>query len=185
MQWHAGREHVRGECLNVCRPTPLMPKALAAVLIARSDFLGSTAVPLSVVKTRPVSTQVEAALSRSTAWLALTDRYSATVAGEWGTSQKPTSEPRTQPARRAGWSHNWQATGKADVCGDYGGKIGSTPPLWPDLFCSGRLGGLRWEARVHATVAAGLIRPLTCADVEGGGRQWWWTFGPLPLSSGR
>ena len=128
MQWHAGREHVRGECLNVCRPTPLMPKALAAVLIARSDFLGSTAVPLSVVKTRPVSTQVEAALSRSTAWLALTDRYSATVAGEWGTSQKPTSEPRTQPARRAGWSHNWQATGKADVCGDYGGKLGSTPP---------------------------------------------------------
>jgi len=29
----------------VCRPTPLMPRALAAVLIARSAFLGSTAVP--------------------------------------------------------------------------------------------------------------------------------------------
>src|ERR1035437_6624 len=91
MQWHAGREHVRGECLNVCRPTPLMPKALAAVLIARSEFLGSTAVPLSVVNTRPVSTQVEAALSRSTAWLALTDRNSATVVGERGTSRRERS----------------------------------------------------------------------------------------------
>jgi len=48
----------------------------------------------------------------------------------------------------------------------------------------GRLRGLRWEARVHATVADGLIRTLTCTDVEGG-RQWWWTFGPLRLSSGR
>ena len=70
------------ECLNVCGPTPLMPRALAAVLIASSAFLGSTAVPRSVVNTRPVSTQIEAALSRSTAWLALTDRNSATVAGE-------------------------------------------------------------------------------------------------------
>src|ERR1019366_10266626 len=31
---------VANECLRVCRPTPLMPKALAAVLIARSAFLG-------------------------------------------------------------------------------------------------------------------------------------------------
>jgi hypothetical protein len=66
MQWHAGREHVRGnECLRVCRLTPLMPKALAAFLIARSAFLGSIAVPRFVVKSRPVSTQIEAALSRS------------------------------------------------------------------------------------------------------------------------
>jgi len=36
---------MRVACLNLCRPTPLMPKALAAVLIARSPFLGSTAVP--------------------------------------------------------------------------------------------------------------------------------------------
>jgi hypothetical protein len=41
-------------CLNLCRPTPLMPKALATALIARSAFLGSTAVPLSVMNTRPV-----------------------------------------------------------------------------------------------------------------------------------
>jgi hypothetical protein len=41
---------------------------------------------------------------------------------------------------------------------------------------AGRLRGLRWEARVHATVAAGLIRTLTCADVAGGGKQWWWTW---------
>ena len=79
------------ECLSVYRPTPLMPRALAAVLIARSAFLGSTAVPLSVVKTRPVSTQVEAALSRSAPWLALTDRNSATVAGERGTSRRERS----------------------------------------------------------------------------------------------
>jgi hypothetical protein len=49
----------------------VIPKALAA-----SDrpqcLLGLTAVPLPVVKTRPVSTKIEAALSRSTAWLALT-----------------------------------------------------------------------------------------------------------------
>jgi hypothetical protein len=31
-----------------------MPKALATALIARSPFLGSTAVPLSVMNTRPV-----------------------------------------------------------------------------------------------------------------------------------
>ena len=68
-----------------------MPNALAAVLIARRAFLGSTAVPLSVVKTRPVSTQVEAALSRSAAWLALTDRNSATLAGERGTSRRERS----------------------------------------------------------------------------------------------
>jgi hypothetical protein len=59
MQWLAGREHARGECLSVCRPTPLMPKALAAVLIARSAFLGSTAVPRSVVKTRPEDSALE------------------------------------------------------------------------------------------------------------------------------
>jgi hypothetical protein len=61
MQWHAGLEHVRGanECLSVCRPTPLMPKALAAVLIGRSAFLGSTAVPRSVVKTRPEDSALE------------------------------------------------------------------------------------------------------------------------------
>src|ERR1039458_7394383 len=93
MQWHAGREHVRGAnvCLSVCRPTPLLPRALAAVLIARSAFLGSTAVPLSVVNTSPVSPQIEAALSRSTAWLALTDRNSATVAGDRGTSRRERS----------------------------------------------------------------------------------------------
>jgi len=59
------------QCHSVCRPTPFIPKALAA-----SDrpqcLLGLTAVPLPVVKTRPVSAQIEAALSRSTAWLALT-----------------------------------------------------------------------------------------------------------------
>src|ERR1017187_3533252 len=58
-------------CYSVCRPTPFIPKDLAA-----SDrpqcLLGLTAVPLPVVKTRPVSTKIEAALSRSTAWLALT-----------------------------------------------------------------------------------------------------------------
>jgi hypothetical protein len=43
----------------VCIPTPLMPKALAAVLIARSALLGSTAVPLSVVKTRPADSALE------------------------------------------------------------------------------------------------------------------------------
>jgi hypothetical protein len=63
---------VANQCHSVCRPTSLMPKALAAALIARSPFLGSTAVPLSVVNTRPVSTQIEAALTRSPAWLALT-----------------------------------------------------------------------------------------------------------------
>jgi len=89
MQRHAGRGHVRGnECLSVCRPTPLMPRALAAVLIARSAFRGSTAVPRSMVKTRPVSNQIEAALSRSTASLALTDRNSPTVAGERNTSRR-------------------------------------------------------------------------------------------------
>src|ERR1019366_1867602 len=69
------------QCHSVCRPTPFLPKALAA-----SDrpqcLLGLSAVPLPVVKTRPVSTQIEAALSRSTAWLALTDHNSAAVAGE-------------------------------------------------------------------------------------------------------
>ena len=61
MQRHAGREHVRGAnvCLIVCRPTPLMPKALAAVLIARRALLGSTAVPRSVVKTRPADSALE------------------------------------------------------------------------------------------------------------------------------
>src|SRR5664280_301379 len=47
-------------------PKPWLP------LIAPSASLGLTAVPLPVVKTRPVSTKIEAALSRSTAWLALT-----------------------------------------------------------------------------------------------------------------
>ena len=47
-------------------------QTFAEALIARSAFLGSTAVPLSVVNTRPASTQIEAALTRSTAWLALT-----------------------------------------------------------------------------------------------------------------
>jgi hypothetical protein len=49
----------------------VIPKALAA-----SDrpqcLLGLAAVPLPVVKTRPVSTKIEAALRRSTAWLAWT-----------------------------------------------------------------------------------------------------------------
>src|SRR5450631_316469 len=73
MQWRAGREHVRGnQCHSVFSPTPLLPKALAVVLIARSALLGSTAVPLPVVKTRLVSIKIEAALSRSTAWLAFT-----------------------------------------------------------------------------------------------------------------
>jgi len=73
---------VANECLRVCRPTPLMSKAFAAVLIARSAFLGLTAVPLSVVNTRPASTQIEEALSRSAAWLTSTDRSSAKVAGD-------------------------------------------------------------------------------------------------------
>jgi len=72
----------------MCRPTPLMPRALVAVLIARSAFLESTAVPRSVVKTRPVPTQIEAALTRPTAWLALTDRNSAAVVGARGTSRR-------------------------------------------------------------------------------------------------
>src|ERR1035437_1667548 len=82
---------MRVACLNVCRPTSLMPKALAATLIARSPFLGWTAVPLSVVNTMPASTQIEAALSRSTAWLALTNRNRATVAGDRGTSRRERS----------------------------------------------------------------------------------------------
>jgi hypothetical protein len=55
MRWHAGREHVRGANvrLSVCRPTPLMPRALAAVLIARHAFLGSTAVPARCGQCRP------------------------------------------------------------------------------------------------------------------------------------
>jgi hypothetical protein len=36
-----------------------MPRALAAVLIARSAFLRSTAVPRSVVKTRPEDSALE------------------------------------------------------------------------------------------------------------------------------
>jgi len=51
-------------------------------------LLGLTAVPFSVVKTRPVSAQIEAALSRSTAWLAMTDRNSAAVAGERDMSRR-------------------------------------------------------------------------------------------------
>jgi hypothetical protein len=50
---------VANECLSLCIPTPLMPKALAAVLIARSAFLGSTAVPRSLVKTRPEDSALE------------------------------------------------------------------------------------------------------------------------------
>ena len=50
---------VANECLSVCSPTPLMPRALAVVLIARSAFLGSTAVPRSVVKTRPEDSALE------------------------------------------------------------------------------------------------------------------------------
>jgi hypothetical protein len=67
---------VANQCHSVCRPTPFIPNALAA-----SDrpqcLLALTAAPLPVVKTRPVSTKIEAALSRSTAWLALTqERHS-------------------------------------------------------------------------------------------------------------
>ena len=36
-----------------------MPRALAAALIARSAFLGSTAVPRSVVSTRPEDSALE------------------------------------------------------------------------------------------------------------------------------
>ena len=50
---------VANECLSVCSPTPLMPKALAAVPIARRALLGSTAVPLSMVKTRPAHSALE------------------------------------------------------------------------------------------------------------------------------
>src|SRR5450631_2527490 len=50
---------VANECISVCRPTPLIPKALAAVLIARSALLGSNAVPRSVVKTRPEDSALE------------------------------------------------------------------------------------------------------------------------------
>src|SRR5664280_643561 len=59
------------KCHSVCRPTPFIPKALAA-FDRPQCLLGLTALPLPVVKTRPVSTKIEAALSRSTAWLALT-----------------------------------------------------------------------------------------------------------------
>ena len=82
---------VANECLSVCRPTPVMPEALAAVLIAHSAFLGSTAAPLSVVKTWPVSTHIEAAVSRSTAWFTLTDGNSVTVVGERGTPRRDRS----------------------------------------------------------------------------------------------
>src|SRR5664280_892349 len=41
------------QCLSVCIPTPIMPKALAAVLLARSALLGFDCRPLSVVKSRP------------------------------------------------------------------------------------------------------------------------------------
>jgi hypothetical protein len=72
------------QCHSVRKPTPFIPKALAA-----SDrpqcLLGLAADFLFVVNTTSVSTQIEAALSRSTAWLVLTDRKSATVAGERGT----------------------------------------------------------------------------------------------------
>ena len=73
---------MRVACLNLCRPTPLMPKALATALIARSAFLGLTAVPLSVVNTRLASTQIEAALTRSPTWLALTHRELHSRGGE-------------------------------------------------------------------------------------------------------
>jgi hypothetical protein len=43
----------------MCSPTPLTPKSFAAVLIARSALLGSTAVPLSLVKTRPADSALE------------------------------------------------------------------------------------------------------------------------------
>ena len=75
---------MRVACLNLCSPTPLMPKALAAALIARSPFLGSTAVPLSVMNTRPVSTQVEAALTRSPRLARLDSPKSATSRGGEG-----------------------------------------------------------------------------------------------------
>jgi hypothetical protein len=66
-------EHVRGSksVPQRGRPTPFMPKALAA-FDRPQCLIGLTAVPLPVLKTRPVSAQIEAALSRSTAWLALT-----------------------------------------------------------------------------------------------------------------
>ena len=169
MQWHAGREHARG-----------VPQRVQADIVDAQSLGRGADRPQCVpgVDCRPalrgenearLNPDRDGASSRSTAWLALTDRNSATVAGERGTSQKPTSEPRAQPARRAGWSHNWQPGG---------------PMLMAGGIRGGRLRGLRWEARVHATVAAGLIRTLTCADVEGG-RQWSWTLGPLRLSSVR
>ena len=77
MQWHPRHEHVRGKSVpQRVQTDTVIPKALAA-----SDrpqcLLGLTAVPLPVVKTRPVPTKIEAALSRSTAWLTLTqERHS-------------------------------------------------------------------------------------------------------------
>jgi hypothetical protein len=59
---------VANECLSVCRPTPSMPKALAAVLIARSALLGSTAVPLSLVKTRPADSALERPRTKDVRW---------------------------------------------------------------------------------------------------------------------
>jgi hypothetical protein len=71
MQWHAGREHARGV------PQPVQPDIADAQGLGRGAdrpqcVPGSTAVPLLVVNTRLASTQIEAALTRSTAWLALT-----------------------------------------------------------------------------------------------------------------
>jgi RimJ/RimL family protein N-acetyltransferase len=86
MQWHPRHEHVRGKSV----PQRVQTDTVHAQILGRGAdcpqcLLGLTAVPLSVVKTRPVSTKIEAALSRSTDWLALTHPKSATVAGERGT----------------------------------------------------------------------------------------------------
>jgi hypothetical protein len=67
MQWHPRHEHVRGKSVpQRVQTDTVIPKALAASYRPQC-LLGLTAVPIPVVTTRPVSTQIEAALSRSTA----------------------------------------------------------------------------------------------------------------------
>src|ERR1035437_10854184 len=123
MPWHAGREHVRGggECLSVCRPTALMPRALAAVLIARSAFLGSTAVPRSVVKTRPEDSALERPRTKDVR--RATSPFDAPVpvnaAGRvYGNWARPgSSGDRTSWGRSAGVPHTGRAGGRRNTAG--------------------------------------------------------------------
>ena len=72
MQWHPRHEHVRGKSVLQRLQTDTVHSQSLAASDRPQCLLGLTAVPLPVVKTRPVSTKIEAVLSRSTAWLALT-----------------------------------------------------------------------------------------------------------------